>query len=80
MVKKLTCAERDEILHADGRYEGWDVYSSLTDLSGMFGEPRIQTTWERDGRLIEDVRHPDPNGGADLKPCEHWDLEGEGKA
>lgn len=75
-MKVLTCAERDAILHADGHYEGWSVFSSLTDLSGWFGEPRIETTWERGGRRIKDVRHPAQveSGLPDVRPCEHYDL------
>lgn len=79
MTSKLTCEERDAILHADGRYGGWSVYSSLTDAYGEFGEPRISTTWERDGRLIEDIRHPHHGSYSppDRKPCEHWELDKE---
>ena len=75
-MKVLTCAERDAILHADGRYVGWSVFSSLTDPSGEFGDPRIETTWERDGRRINDVRHPAKVESEllDVKPCEHYDL------
>lgn len=78
-VTKLTCAERDAILYAEGRYEGWSVHSSLTDLSGEFGEPRIETTWEKGGRLINDVRHPGPDG-VDVAPCEHYDLGSDEKS
>lgn len=78
-MKKLTCEERDEILHKDGRYEGWSVYAGCTDVYGEFGEPCISTTWERDGRLIEDVRHPFEGSYSppDRKPCEHWELDPE---
>ena len=75
--RMLSCAERDAILHAGGRYEGWSVHSSLTDISGTYGDPRIETTWERNGRLIRDVRHPDPHGGPDVEPCEHYEIEEE---
>ena len=74
MTWKLTCAGRDQILHEHGRYEGWVVESSLTDLDGEFGEPRVETTWTKDGRRIKDVRHPDANGGPDVAPCEHYEL------
>lgn len=75
-MKALTCAERDAILHADGHYEGWSVFSSLTDPSGQFGGFRIETTWERDGRRITDVRNRAEmeSGLPDVKPCEHYDL------
>lgn len=74
-MKKITCEERDAILHATGRYDGWQVWSSLTDLSGEFGAPRIETTWAKDGRAVEDVRHPNPKGGDDVTPCEHYEFE-----
>lgn len=80
-MKKLTCEERDAILHADGRYEGWSVYSGFTDMTGSRGggDPIMMTTWERDGRLIKDVRHPGIRfegqpPAEDRLPCEHWDL------
>lgn len=77
MLRKLTCEERDTILHQDGHYEGWTVASSLTDAHGTFGDPRIETTWERGGRLIQDVRHPHEGSYSppDRKPCEHYELE-----
>lgn len=75
-VRRLTCAERDLILHEEGRYEGWGVYSSLTDMDGEFGDPRIETTWEKGGRYINDVRHPRAGGGNDVAPCEHYELSG----
>ncbi|WP_053387020.1 hypothetical protein [Leucobacter japonicus] len=79
LPRKLTCDERDAILHADGRYEGWSVAASLTDAYGEFGDPRIETTWERDGRRIKDVRHPHMGSYSppDRKPCEHTELEPE---
>ena len=77
-MNKLTCKERDAILldpvtrMVDKR---WLVESSLTDICGEFGEPRITTTWGLEGRRVEDVRHPDPNGGPDVEPCEHYEWE-----
>lgn len=80
----MTCAERDAALldKSTGRpSDDWVVYSSLTDISGMYGEPRIQTTWqfkEVPSRGINDVRHPAPldhdgrSTGADVRPCEHY--------
>lgn len=78
-LRKLTCEERDAILHADGRYEGWVVQSSLTDAHGEYGDPRIETTWERNGCRIQDVRHPHEGSYSppDRRPCEHWELEVE---
>lgn len=81
-VRKLTCAERDEILldSDTGRpHESWGIASSLTDVHGEFGEPRIATTWERDGQQIEDVRHPKLGqySPPDERPCEHYELTGE---
>lgn len=75
-MRRLTCEERDEILIDPGTgrpYERAEVESSLTDLSGVFGEPEVMTLWSIDGYLIRDVRHPNPDGGADCAPCEHYD-------
>lgn len=81
-MRKLSCEERDEILldPETGRVaDGWSVASSLTDAHGEFGDPRIATTWEQDGRRIEDVRHPYPGSYSppDREPCEHWELDPE---
>lgn len=76
-MRRLTCSERDEMLHRDGRYEGWRVASGLTDAHGEFGEPRIETTWERDGVSVRDIRHPKLGSYTppDAKPCEHYTWE-----
>ncbi|VXB75868.1 hypothetical protein [Pseudoclavibacter sp. 8L] len=83
-ISKLTCAERDAALldKSTGRpSDDWCVYSSLTDISGMYGEPRIETTWQMKhvlSRGITDVRHPAPldhdgrSTGEDVRPCEHY--------
>ena len=89
-VQKLTCAERDTILldPKNGRPAAqWRVYSGLTDISGTYGEPRIETRWqdsEDESIGVKDVRHPDwptddyrRNTGEDRKPCEHWLLKFE---
>lgn len=77
--KVLSCEERDAILldPTTGRiHPDWGIASSLTDAHGEFGEPRIETTWERDGRRIRDVRHPHQGrySPPDREPCEHWEL------
>lgn len=74
-VKKLSCKERDALLLDKTKMVGldWGVGASLTDFYGEFGEPRIQTTWEGpDGIRVMDIRHPNPHGGADAEPCEHY--------
>lgn len=54
------------------------VYSSLTDLSGAYGDPRIETVWCRDDAddepILKSIRHPYPGGalGPDRLPCEHY--------
>lgn len=71
---RISCAESEEHLAALGDEKF--VYSSLTDLSGEFGEPRIETTWGRKGQpddpVLKNVRHPNPDGGRDVAPCEHY--------
>lgn len=77
MTRKLTCRERDEILLDPVTHrvaDDWGIESSLTDLSGEFGKPRIETTWTLAGRRIQDIRHPSPDGAADVAPCEHYEL------
>ena len=74
-IATLTCEEREAML---GRYDGWGVASSLTDMTGEFGEPRIETTWypkETKGPLyvgVHDIRHPSAAAGDDVRPCEHY--------
>ena len=87
-VKTLTCAERNAYLIPAGTppYEGWAVESSLTDLIGEFGEPRIDTTWVKGEVRVRDVRHPAPfcedivleniTFSDDVKPCEHYYWKG----
>lgn len=71
---RITCAESEEHLQLMGEQKF--VYSSLTDISGEFGEPRIETVWGRratpDEPILKNVRHPDPDGGPDVARCEHW--------
>lgn len=81
---KLTSAEPDAALldKSTGRpSDDWDVYASLTDISGVYGEPRIETTWQfKDvpSRGMNAVRHPAPldhdgrSTGEDVRPCEHY--------
>lgn len=71
-MPKITCAERDAILHETGQYDGWSVISGLTDLDGEFGEPKVDTTWEKNGRTVRDVRYPGAPGEPDAAPCEHY--------
>lgn len=80
---QLTCEERDALLLDPGTgrvSEAWSVESSLTDPSGEFGAPRIETVWTDGERRVRDRRHPSPDGGADVEPCEHFLLEPEGGA
>jgi len=63
----LTCQESDEIL-SRYEYEGWQVVSSLTDLDGVFGEPKIVTTWQK-GSVIVEGMVPWPR--SPKTPCTH---------
>lgn len=73
-LKVLTCQKRNDILGKN--YEGWHVASSLTDMDGYYGEPRIETVWEKDGRFIQDILHPNrDHTQPDVAPCEHYELE-----
>lgn len=81
-IKKLTCAERDEILidSETGKIpDSWVVVSGLTDVYGEFGIPRVETTWGRGDVQVEDIRHPKMGqySPPDECPCEHYKLTGE---
>ena len=65
----IECVERDR--HFDSG-SGWTVESSLTDISGTFGEPRIETTWSRGTERLRDIRYLSPDGGEDVANCEHY--------
>jgi hypothetical protein len=80
-LMKITCSERDMLLLDKSGIisDEWAVESSLTDLSGQFGEPFMGTTWGGlNGLRVKDVRHPSATGGKDVEPCEHyqWVVEG----
>lgn len=74
-LRTLTCEERNAIM---GDYEGWGVYSSLTDTTGEFGRPRVETTWYAKSLptkvfvVVHDIRHPNADYKLDdVAPCEH---------
>lgn len=79
--QRISCDEYEEHLSIMG--DAARVYSSLTDLSGEFGEPVIETVWCRaetpDEPLLKGVRHPgymtdDSTPVADRLPCEHYSI------
>lgn len=75
---QITCQEREALIESVGRsYNGpadpWVPISTLTDLSGEFGEPEVYTKWgHRDSEepLLEDYLWPDSD-----RPCEHYRFE-----
>ncbi|QDP65454.1 MAG: hypothetical protein Tp182DCM212571_72 [Prokaryotic dsDNA virus sp.] len=77
---KISCAEYEEHLSIMG--DDKRVYSGFTDLTGQFGEPRIETIWCRketpDEPLLKSVRHPAYWDDSDVTPkpdrysCEHY--------
>lgn len=70
-MSKITCKERNAILPPS--YDGWEIASSLTDLSGMFGSPEVTTTWQKGNVQVIDRRFPNEDGSRpDTKPCEHY--------
>lgn len=79
---RITCAERDEHLSIMGDHAR--VFSSLTDLSGEFGNPLVFTEWGRDDGdepILKDFRYPPEDGsnsGPDAAPCEHYFYTGTG--
>ena len=72
-VRVLSCAESDALL---GRYdyEGWSVVSSLADLDGFYGEPKIFTAWQKGNVIVEDTVYWPRDSG---RPCEHFLFQEE---
>lgn len=73
---KVACAERDKMFTALSG--SLCVIAGRSDMSGEYGDPRIETIWgdnETEGEVLKDVRHPryewDSQEG-DRKPCEHY--------
>ena len=80
-IAKLTCAQRDALLGWGRDFnEHFTPWSSLTDLTGEFGEPLVETVWgprQFDKRFlcvgIHDIRHPSSFADAkDAQPCAHY--------
>lgn len=74
---EITCAQYEEQLTGLG--EDRCVYSGLTDISGLYGEPRIETVWARKSDpevpVVKGIRHPAADGsgeGPDARPCTHF--------
>lgn len=78
--KRISCEEYEEHLSIMG--DARRVYSSLTDLSGEFGEPYVETVWCRvetpNEPLLKGIRHPSHMAEditvqtPDRAPCEHY--------
>lgn len=62
--RRITCAESDELR------QNKTPISSLTDLSGQYGEPTIYTEWAGvDGKpVLREYLWPRTPG----RDCEHW--------
>jgi|AntAceMinimDraft_5_1070358.scaffolds.fasta_scaffold103022_3 hypothetical protein len=76
-LRTLTCDERNEYLGPIDDRKDWGIESSLTDLGGRFGEPKVLTVWYKNNIRIRDIRWPSPfEFEADVKPCEHHYWEG----
>lgn len=67
-VKKIDCKERNDLFQTGG----WSVGKTISDNQGTFGDPLFYTEWERGNERLSDSRYPDPQGGADTDPCEHY--------
>ena len=74
---RISCATADVIRHSDMTMP----YSSKTDLSGLYGEPEVTTTWcihvetEGDVLVMKESRWPSRiEGEPDVKPCEHYAM------
>ena len=74
---KISCSERDHRYGADISYGIMGVISGRSDMSGEYGDPRIETIWGVvDKPTLKDIRHPrydwDSQIG-DRLPCEHYE-------
>lgn len=64
--RKVDCETSEAVLIA---HPDRSVGSSLTDLSGEFGEPIVFTEWDSDGSpILRNYRWPQTAG----RVCEHW--------
>ena len=80
---KIDCKEYELLLTPELR-----VISSLTDISGLYGTPKIDTTWGiwgvrgvYDIPVIRGIRYPNEDGSGerpDAKPCEHYRFVEDG--
>lgn len=77
---RITCEEFEEHLDIMGDHKR--VYSSLTDISGTYGTPKVETVWCRDDAdgepLLKGIRWPNADGSGekpDAAPCEHYFAE-----
>ncbi|GAA2030794.1 hypothetical protein GCM10009720_08800 [Yaniella flava] len=76
-MRKIPCPEADELL---GGHTQWCIETTLTDAYGVYGDPRVETTWGRDNQRLQTVRHPHygqdaPGLEGDREPCEHYFWE-----
>jgi hypothetical protein len=77
----ISCVDRDLTFKDVMEYDGFGVISGRSDMSGEFGDPRVETIWGIDDtQHLKDVRHPryewDSQIG-DRRPCEHYEWVAE---
>lgn len=74
---RIDCNEYESLLTPELK-----VISSLTDISGFYGTPKIDTTWGiGETPVIRGIRYPNEDGSGerpDAKPCEHYRLVEDG--
>lgn len=64
---ELSCKQREIIFDS---VEGWRVHSGLTDMSGRFGEPKIETIYGLGVFRIQDCQYLEIDGAIGM--CEHF--------
>ena len=74
---EISCADRDAAYAEDIADRIMGVISGRSDMSGEYGDPRVETIWGLgDSPILKDVRHPryewDGQIG-DRLPCEHYE-------
>lgn len=79
--QRISCKRRDDIYYLQtGQTQELCVISGRSDMTGQFGDPRVETIWGdpmTDRAVLKDVRHPryewDSQSG-DREPCEHYEF------
>lgn len=80
--RKITCAERDAIFHAERIEKLRPIDLRLAVKLARHVRAGCGTcTWglhSTDTPVLRESRYPSRDGGQDRKPCEHWEFREDG--